>query len=45
MEADKRDHEKPAFIMPDGLYEFKVIPFKEHLGSLVWYSRQSECKD
>lgn len=27
IEVDKRDREKTAFITPDGLYEFKVMPF------------------
>lgn len=27
IEVDERDREKTAFITPDGLYEFKVLPF------------------
>lgn len=27
IEVDKRDREKAAFITPDGLFEFKVMPF------------------
>lgn len=27
IEVDKKDREKTAFITPDGLYEFKVMPF------------------
>lgn len=27
IEVDERDREKTAFVTPDGLYEFKVLPF------------------
>ncbi|GBM36329.1 Retrovirus-related Pol polyprotein from transposon 297 [Araneus ventricosus] len=27
IEVDERDREKTAFITPDGLYQFKVMPF------------------
>lgn len=27
IEVDERDREKTAFVTPDGLYEFKVVPF------------------